>query len=85
MPPAPEPSPSGPPTDWVSGERVFGPPRGTVDVDWLVPALLEARPEASPDDARAALVEAWHAHREGRAAADPLAGRILAEALGLYG
>lgn len=74
-----------PPTDWVSGERVFGPPRGTVDVDWLVPALLEAAPGRSPAEARAALDEAWTAHREGRVPADPVAGRVLAEALGLYG
>ena len=74
-----------PPTDWVSGERVFGPPRGTVDVDWLVPALLEADPARSPIAARASLAEAWSAHRDGREAADPLAGKVLAEALGLYG
>lgn len=74
-----------PPTDWVSGERVFGPPRGTVDVDWLVPALLEVAPDRSPGQARDALAEAWAAHRAGRAPADPVAGRVLAEALGLYG
>ncbi|MBX9246916.1 hypothetical protein ICW40_19170, partial [Actinotalea ferrariae] len=49
------------PTDWVSGERVFAPPSGTVDVDWLVPAVLEAAPEADPASARAALARAWAA------------------------
>jgi hypothetical protein len=64
---------------------VFGPPRGTVDVDWLVPALLEAAPGRSPAEAREALVEAWAAHRAGRDPRDPVAGRVVAEALGLYG
>ncbi|WP_225754566.1 hypothetical protein [Actinotalea sp. Marseille-Q4924] len=53
------------PTDWVSGERVFAPPSGTVDTDWLVPAVLEAAPDAAPDAARAALARAWADHRAG--------------------
>ncbi|WP_035063091.1 hypothetical protein, partial [Cellulomonas bogoriensis] len=53
------------PTDWVSGERVFAPPVGTVDVDWLVPAVLEAVPGADPVMARAALAAAWAATRTG--------------------
>ncbi|WP_258725415.1 hypothetical protein [Cellulomonas sp. NS3] len=56
------------PTDWVSGERVFAPPTGTVDVDWLVPALLEAVPSVEPATARAALVAVWTARRAGTAA-----------------
>lgn len=48
------------PTDWTSGERVFAPPSGTLDVDWLVPAVLEAVPGVTPDEARAALAAAWH-------------------------
>lgn len=53
------------PTDWVSGERVFAPPDGTLDPDWLVPAVLEAVPAAAPADARAALVRAWADRRTG--------------------
>ena len=52
----------GTPSDWVSGERVFAPPRGTVDVDWLVPAVVELVPGTSPARARAALeqqVQRW--------------------------
>jgi hypothetical protein len=62
------------PTDWVSGERVFAPPDGTLDPDWLVPAVLEAVPGAAPGEARAALSRAWSAHRSGAAApaSDPL-------------
>ncbi|GGC07262.1 hypothetical protein [Cellulomonas carbonis] len=55
------------PTDWVSGERVFGPPGGTLDVDWLVPAVLEGVPTATPDQARAALAAAWDAAQGGPA------------------
>jgi hypothetical protein len=77
---------SQPPTDWVSGERVFAPPAGTLDVDWLVPALLEAVPSATPAQARAALVAAAAGaapdhdadadHRDLAVAA----GRVVAEA-----
>lgn len=53
-------SPSvGPPSDWVSGERVFAPPSGTFDVDWLVGAVLEAVPGTTPAQAREALLDAW--------------------------
>ncbi|MBC7267622.1 MAG: hypothetical protein H5T76_02710, partial [Streptomyces sp.] len=54
------------PTDWVSGERVFAPPSGTLDPEWLVPAVLEAVPTAASDDARTALHRAWADHRAGR-------------------
>ena len=44
--------------DWASGERVFGPPTGTLDADWLVPLVREAVPAAGHADARAAVVAA---------------------------
>src|SRR3712207_9581522 len=74
------------PTDWVSGERVFAPPNGVLDVDWLVPAVLEALPAAPPADARAAIAGAWSRHRSGPAPArsDPMPSRAadgLADAL----
>ena len=50
---------AGPPSDWVSGERVFAPPSGTFDVDWLVGAVLEAVPGTTPVRAREALLAAW--------------------------
>jgi len=53
----------GTPSDWVSGERVFAPPRGTLDVDWLVPAVLELAPGSTPGQARAALESAWMQRR----------------------
>jgi hypothetical protein len=69
------PAPAAGPTDWVSGERVFAPPSGTLDPDWLVPAVLEAAPGATPAEARSALARAWTERRSGAPAgsSDPLA------------
>ncbi len=60
--------------DWGSGERVFGPPRGTVEADWFVPLVREAHPEASHESARTAVRAVWaavneEATRSGRPAA----------------
>ena len=83
---------AGTPSDWVSGERVFAPPRGTVDVDWLVPAVLELAPGTSPAQARAALERAWLRRRGGAggqevAAAELTAAAeaVLVEALATFG
>lgn len=54
----------GTPSDWVSGERVFGPPVGTFDVDWLVPAVVE-QAGVGPAAARAALQQVWSERRAG--------------------
>jgi hypothetical protein len=51
------------PTDWVRGERVFALPTGVLDIDWLVPAVLEALPGVTPAEARTALASAWTDHR----------------------
>lgn len=60
-------------TDWTSGERVFAPPSGTIDPDWLVPALLERQPRTTPEEATRALRAAWARHRsEQTAGADEL-------------
>ena len=74
------------PTDWDSGERVFAPPSGVLDVDWLVPAVLETLPGVTPADARTATAAAWSDHRAGRAPdrTDPLRARaadVVAEAV----
>lgn len=78
------------PTDWVSGERVFAPPHGTVDPDWLVPAVLEAVPDTEPAAARHAVVTAWQATRAGlpapeRTPLDRAAARVVAEAVEAFG
>jgi hypothetical protein len=78
------------PTDWVSGERVFAPPHGVLDVDWLVPAVLDGLPGATPADARAAVADAWSDHRAGRApdrtdAVRARAADVVAEAVRAFG
>ncbi|GAA2723024.1 hypothetical protein [Cellulomonas aerilata] len=78
------------PTDWVSGERVFAPPKGVLDVDWLVPALLEALPGVTPAEARSALAAAWTDHRSARVPdrGDPLRARaadVVAAAVQAFG
>lgn len=78
------------PTDWTSGERVFGPPSGTVDPDWLVPALLELAPGATRGEAGEALAEAWRrlrADMPARAGSqlEEAAARIVADAARAYG
>ena len=78
------------PTDWVSGERVFAPPNGVLDVDWLVPAVLDGLPDVPPADARAAIEAAWSDHRSGRVAdrGSPLQARaadVVADAVRAFG
>lgn len=75
-------------TDWTSGERVFAPPSGTVDPDWLVPALLERHPQATLEEATGALRAAWACHRserpagaEGRSPLDETADELVAAAV----
>ena len=50
--------------DWVSGERVFGPPAGTFDADWLVPVVREAVPGVEHGRAREAVAAVWAVLRE---------------------
>ncbi|WP_372594830.1 hypothetical protein [Actinotalea sp.] len=74
------------PTDWTSGERVFAPPSGTLDPEWLVPAVLETAPGHSPAQARDALVRGWAAIRSGDAppqgtALADVAASVLSEAI----
>lgn len=49
--------------DYACRERVFAPPVGTFDADWVTPAVLEAHPDVAHADARAAVVRAWTAVR----------------------
>lgn len=49
--------------DYACRERVFAPPTGTLDVDWVVPAVAEAHPDAGHDAHRAATLRAWSAVR----------------------
>ena len=50
--------------DWGSGERVFGPPSGTVETDWFVPLVREAHPGAAHERVRAIVARVWAVLRE---------------------
>ena len=50
--------------DWGSGERVFGPPNGTVETDWFVPLVREAHPGAAHERVRASVARVWAVLRE---------------------
>lgn len=54
-------------SDWVEGERVFGPPTGTWDADWVAGAAAEAGVPRDRADALAA--RAWTLLRSGTPAA----------------
>ncbi|HWG92762.1 MAG TPA: hypothetical protein VNU66_00865 [Mycobacteriales bacterium] len=51
-------------SEYVEGERVFGPPLGTYDADWVASAALEAT-SASPEVVRRLAAAAWPALRAG--------------------
>lgn len=44
---------------YSSGERVFGPPRGTFDADWAATALRSLRPELRHDRAVWLVTQGW--------------------------
>jgi hypothetical protein len=65
---------------YVSGERVFGPPVGTFDVEWVA-RQVERETAASFDVVHAAVAQAWTAARR----AGSLAPDLLAQAAGSVG
>ena len=44
---------------YSSGERVFGPPRGTLDADWVATALRSQRPDLDHPTSVALARRAW--------------------------
>lgn len=63
-----------PPPTYVSGERVFGPPVGTFDIEWVA-RQIERETTASFAQAHTAVSAAWtHARRSGSLDAEALAG-----------
>lgn len=44
---------------YSSGERVFGPPRGTFDADWAATALRSLRPELDHPGAVRLVTRGW--------------------------
>jgi hypothetical protein len=47
------------PQSYSSGERVFGPPRGTFDADWAASALRSLRPELDHPRSVLLVTQAW--------------------------
>ncbi len=68
------------PSTYVSGERVFGPPVGTFDVDWVAREVERSTP-ASFAQAHRAVVAAWSKAR----ADGVLDGPVLSAAAGAAG
>lgn len=62
------------------GERVFGPPQGTYDADWVAHAARTADPGLPEETARELAVYAWeHLRAIGRLDAPEVARRLLAD------
>ncbi len=66
------------PSSYTTGERVFGPPRGTFDADWAATALRSNRPELDFPTSVRAVEQAWKLLRT-----QNLRGSALADALDL--
>jgi citrate synthase len=52
------------PQSYTSGERVFGPPRGTFDADWAATALRSTRPDLDHPTSVRLMDRAWTLIRE---------------------
>ncbi len=66
------------PQSYSSGERVFGPPRGTFDADWAATALRSTRPDLDHPTSVRLMERAWELIREEGLRGDALA-RTLAD------
>lgn len=62
------------------GERVFGPPAGSFDADWVASLARQQDPGLPPETARLLAGQAWgHLRSIGSPDAPELARRLLAE------
>ncbi len=69
---------------YVEGERVFGPPGGTFDADWVAAAARQQDPGLPPETASLLSGQAWALLREiGELDAPELSRRLLAANLDL--
>jgi hypothetical protein len=67
-------------SSYVEGERVFGPPQGTYDADWVASAAREADPGLPRDVAVLLARQAWQHLRETGVTDPPeIARRLLAD------
>lgn len=65
---------------YVEGERVFGPPQGSYDAEWVAAAARQKDPGLPEETARELSVYAWdHLRAMGELDAPELARRLLAD------
>ena len=65
---------------YTEGERVFGPPQGTYDADWVASAACQQDPGLPPETAELLARQAWPLLREiGELDAPALARALLRE------
>lgn len=65
---------------YVEGERVFGPPQGTYDADWVASSARTADPGLPAETARLLAGEAWqHLRAMDELDAPELARRLLSD------
>jgi hypothetical protein len=63
---------------YAEGERVFGPPQGSYDADWVASSARTADPGLPEETARALAAQAWeHLRAMGELDAPELARRLL--------
>ena len=68
------------PASYDEGERVFGPPKGTYDADWVANAARTADPGLPEEMARELAVYAWeHLRAIGELDAPEVSRRLMAD------
>ena len=67
------------PTSYSSGERVFGPPNGTFDADWVATALRSVRQDLDHATSVRLIERAWDLLRDQDLRGDRLAAALDAE------
>jgi hypothetical protein len=71
---------SGSPSSYGEGERVFGPPQGSYDADWVASAARQKDPGLPEETARELAVYAWdHLRAVGELDAPEIARRLFAD------
>ncbi len=72
-------------SSYGEGERVFAPPSGTFDVDWVASAACALEPSLAHDDAVRQAEEVWRVLRSGsRELGDGAVARVALEYVQLY-
>ena len=74
------PPPAGSPSSYGEGERVFGPPQGSYDADWVASTARQKDPGLPEETARELAVYAWdHLRAHGEPDAPEIARRLMAD------